>query len=148
MDALEYVRQLTVFEYSIDRSTVHLGKDRRWLVIPRDDEIRHRREYGVYVFFDGDRCLYVGESSPHLLVGRALDYLWKKGGREWLYRIIWHYADRLFIIFCGAEDELAGLRMEAHLVGVLEPVLNENALFATPEERIRYGISVQKTKLR
>lgn len=147
-DGIGFVRNITPHEYTINRDTVHFERERRWLVISEKDEILRRREFGVYVFFDGNRCLYVGESSPHILVGRALDYLWKEGGRKWLYRIIRHHADRLFIIFCGSEDELAGLRMEAHLVGVLEPVLNDKGLFATQADRERYQIPVMKTKAR
>lgn len=147
-DGLAYVRRYTEYEYAIDRSSVEPTRDRRWLVIGENDKVRKLREYGVYVFFDGDRCLYVGESSPKILVGRALDYLWEQGGRTWLYRIVRHHADRLFIIPCGKDDDLAGLRMEAHLIGLLQPVLNETALFATPTDRERYGITVTRTKRR
>jgi hypothetical protein len=117
---------------------LELGKQRRDLVVPAGHPVRRLGQYGVYIFFDEDRCLYVGKASPSTLVGRALDYLYEPGGRPEVYRTIRENATRLLIR--GVADGDAARRLELEQIVAQKPVLIEGFIYASPEERRRYRL--------
>lgn len=126
------------FEFPVNPADAVHGKDRREMVIPADHAVRRLGQYGVYMYFDGQRCLYVGKASASTLVGRALDYLYEAGGRPEVYRVIRKHATKLMIR--GVSDDAAARRLELAEIVAREPVLNEGFIYASPEEKTRYGL--------
>jgi hypothetical protein len=125
-------------EFAVTPSDRDLGEARREKVIPKDHPIRTPDLPGVYVYFAGNRCLYVGKASFDILVGRALDYLFKPGDRPQIYTTVRTYADRLFVR--KYPDDAAARRKELELIVKLEPVLNEGLIYATAQDRDRFQL--------
>lgn len=89
----------------MDPDAAGTGPDRRWKVIHRSHNVRKNRNEGkhlVYVYLDGERVLYVGESQD---VGRVLDYLHKQRSnsdspyRNQTYKVIREKATHLYIVY-------------------------------------------------
>lgn len=107
---------------------------RRQRVIPEGDPIRRLPGVGVYVFLKGTEVLYVGSARANNLVGRALDYLCKEGGREKTYTRIRQEADRLVLIF--TPHGVTARMLEADLIARLQPVLNDDLNWGEGEEAV------------